>query len=68
MFFLQNRVLKNGTTTASYFATIHLEATLELCNIIGMFVVESASTIQSGQLFDQASPPLHLYKRTLSLT
>ncbi len=36
-FFLKSRALQNGTTTASYFATIHLEATLELCNIIGMY-------------------------------
>ncbi|KAL9985856.1 hypothetical protein ACROYT_G008305 [Oculina patagonica] len=28
------RLLKNGTTTASYFATIHYDATLALCDII----------------------------------
>lgn len=28
------RLLKNGTTTACYFATIHLDATLKLCDII----------------------------------
>jgi len=28
------RLLKNGTTTASYFATIHYEATEILCNIV----------------------------------
>jgi guanine deaminase len=28
------RTLNNGTTTASYFATIHLESTKELCKII----------------------------------
>ncbi len=37
--FSQSRALRNGTTTASYFATIHLEATLELCNIIGMYML-----------------------------
>ncbi|KAJ7393703.1 hypothetical protein OS493_003361 [Desmophyllum pertusum] len=28
------RLLKNGTTTASYFATIHYDATLALCDVI----------------------------------
>ncbi|XP_013399079.1 guanine deaminase-like isoform X1 [Lingula anatina] len=28
------RVLKNGTTTACYFATIHVDATLKLCDIV----------------------------------
>jgi cytosine/adenosine deaminase-related metal-dependent hydrolase len=32
---LQRRTLLHGTTTASYFATIHLEATKELCRVIG---------------------------------
>ena len=31
----QRRLLKNGTTTASYFATNHYDATLALCDIIG---------------------------------
>lgn len=31
----QRRLLKNGTTTASYFATNHYNATLALCDIIG---------------------------------
>ena len=33
---LQRRVLKNGTTTACYFATLHLQSTLKLCDITGM--------------------------------
>ncbi len=32
------------------------------------YMVRNKHRSQSGQLFDQASPPLHLYKRTLSLT
>ena len=35
MFFFQRQTLIHGTTTATYFATIHLEATKELCRIIG---------------------------------
>jgi len=31
----QRRLLKNGTTTASYFATNHYDGTLALCDIIG---------------------------------
>lgn len=31
------RLLKNGTTTASYFATIHYEATQILCNVVAEF-------------------------------
>lgn len=31
------RVLRNGTTTASYFATIHTDATILLCDIIDEF-------------------------------
>ena len=33
--YIQQQTLKNGTTTASYFATLHLESTKELCRIIG---------------------------------
>lgn len=32
---MQSRSLRHGTTTASYFATIHLEATKELCRTVG---------------------------------
>ena len=32
----QKRTLRHGTTTACYFATIHLEATKELCQAISM--------------------------------
>ena len=32
----QKRTLRHGTTTACYFATIHLEATKELCQVISM--------------------------------
>lgn len=32
---LKRRLLMNGTTTASYFATIHLNATMVLCDVIG---------------------------------
>ena len=35
VFTFQRRSLLHGTTTASYFATIHLEATMELCRTIG---------------------------------
>ena len=31
----QKRTLCNGTTTASYYTTIHLESSKELCRIIG---------------------------------
>ena len=34
---LQQRTLQHGTTTACYFATIHLEATKELCKAAGKF-------------------------------
>ena len=32
---LQRRTLERGTTTACYFATIHLEASKELCRVVG---------------------------------
>lgn len=32
---LQRRTLRNGTTTACYFATIHTDASLLLCQITG---------------------------------
>ena len=31
----QRRTLEHGTTTACYFATIHLEASKELCKVVG---------------------------------
>lgn len=34
-FVLQRRTLRNGTTTACYFATIHTDASLLLCQITG---------------------------------
>lgn len=33
--FFQKRTLRNGTTTACYFATIHTDASLLLCQITG---------------------------------
>lgn len=37
-FFLQRRTLKNGTTTACYFASIHTDTSLLLAEIIGKMV------------------------------
>ena len=37
-FLLQKRTLEHGTTTACYFATIHLEASKELCKVVGKFI------------------------------
>lgn len=34
---IKERLLKNGTTTASYFATIHYDATVVLCDVIGQY-------------------------------
>lgn len=36
---LQERTLKNGTTTACWFATIHLEASLILADVIGKLLL-----------------------------
>ena len=37
--FFQRASLRNGTTTALYLGTIHVEGTLELCNAAGMDMV-----------------------------
>lgn len=49
----QRRLLKNGTTTASYFATNHIDATLALCDIIGELL-----SLMFVYLFNHAALPV----------
>ena len=39
----QDRLLRNGTTTASYYGTMHTDATLKLCDVCGKLYVYSLS-------------------------
>ena len=42
----QDRLLRNGTTTASYYGTMHTDATLKLCDVCGKLYV--CPTVEAG--------------------
>ena len=46
---LKRRLLMNGTTTASYFATIHLNATMVLCDVIGKLLPHFNNEVEESR-------------------
>ena len=60
----RKRILRHGTTTACYFATIHLPSTQELCKI----VAETGQRALIGKVcMNQEAPPTYVEKTEESI-